>query len=150
MDDFTTEFWGEEVPPGGRPYSVEVENEPPVFHMVHVTGCALGEGPGKGPHVLKALYQGKPIILATLQAGVAHQSALDFGISSSTTFVNTGATPVFISGYITRTLQQMEGGDSEEDEDEVTDSEEEEDLQDSDAEAPNAVPLSGRAVSRPV
>jgi len=138
------EFWGTEIPPGGKAYAVEIENEPPVFHMVHVTGCALGESPAKGPHLLKALYQGKPIVLATLQAGATHQFALDFGISSVTTFINTGASPVFISGYITRQVQHIEGSDDEEDEDEEEDSE----LEDSDAEAPRLVPLNGAAAVR--
>ena len=131
------EFWGEEVPPGGKPFSVEVENEPPVFHMVHVTGCALGDAPSKGPHVLKALYNGKPIALATLDAAGARQAPLDFGISRSTTFVNAGPSPVFISGYITRSVQHIEGSDEEDEEEEEEDSEEEgseEELEDSDAE----------------
>jgi hypothetical protein len=133
------EFWGEEVPPGAKRYSVEVENEPPIFHMIHVTGCALGDAPAKGPHVLKAVHNDKPIALATLEKGAAHQFSLDFGISSTTTFINTGASPVYISGYITRSVQHIEGSDEEDEEDEETYSDEVED----DDEAPDAVPLFG-------
>ncbi|GBF98369.1 hypothetical protein Rsub_10764 [Raphidocelis subcapitata] len=141
----TLEFWGEEVPPGGKLYAVEVENEPPVYHMVHVTGCALGDAPAKGPHVLKALNgRGKHIALATLDAAGARQAQLDFGISRATTFVNTGASPVFISGYVTRSMREIEGSDEEEDESEEEDSEAE--LEDSDAEdRPLARALNGLA-----
>ena len=141
--DFSAiEFWGHELP-SGKQTSVDVENEPPVFHMVHVTGCALGENPKAGPHVLKALYQGKPIVLCTLEKGGASQCALDFGISSSTTFINAGPSPIFISGYITRSVQPIEGSDEEDEEE--TDSGDE-DLEDSDAEPPNAIPLGRGAV----
>lgn len=140
QDDFQMiEFWGEEIPPGGKPYAVDIENEPPVFSMVHVTNCALGENPRQGPHVLKAAHGTKHIVLATLEKGVTYQYTLDFGISSSTTFINTGPSPVFVSGYITRSIQHMEGSD-EEDEDEELDSEEE-DMEDDDYEAPKLVPL---------
>lgn len=70
------DFWGAEVPPGGKPYAVEVENEPPLYLMVHVTGCALGEDPKGGPHVVKALHNGKAIALATLEKGRTHQVCL--------------------------------------------------------------------------
>jgi hypothetical protein len=133
------ELWGQELAPGGKLTVVDVENEPPVFHMVHVTGCALGEGPKPGPHVLKALYQGRPIVLATLEKGVASQCALDFGISSSTTFINAGPSPIFISGYITRSVQPIEGSDDEEDEDEEGETSSE--PEDSDGEPPDAIPL---------
>lgn len=133
------EFWGEEVPPGGKHYSVEVENEPPIFHMIHVTCCALGEDPKKGPHTLKAVHGGKPIALATLERGACTQFALDFGISSTTTFINTGASPVYISGYITRSVQHFEGSD-EEDEDE---DDEDDDYEDDDDEPPKLVPIKG-------
>ncbi|KAI8467464.1 MAG: hypothetical protein J3K34DRAFT_35179 [Monoraphidium minutum] len=144
-DDFEMiEFWGQEVPPGGKPYSVEVENEPPIFHMIHVTGCALGDGAAKGPHTLKALYDGKPIALATLEHGACSQFALDFGISSSTTFVNTGPGPVFISGYITRSVQHFEGSDDDDDDDDEDDMSDS-GMEDDDEEPPKLVPIKGAA-----
>lgn len=113
---------------------------------MHVTGVALGDGPKAGPHVIKVLNgDGQPIPVATLERGAAAQASLDFAISATTVFVNSGPGPVFVSGYITRSLQQFEGSDSEEggsesSEEEDDDEDEEEELEDSDAdEAPRKV-----------
>lgn len=130
LDFQMIEFWGQELPGGGKQYSVEVENEPPVFQVVHITGCALGENPKPGPHVLKVLSpEGKAIVVATLERGAATQAPLDFGISSTTVFINAGPSPVHISGYVTRSVEPFEGSD-EEDEDEEDSEEEDEDEDD--------------------
>ena len=154
LDFQMIEFWGQELPGGGKQYSVEVENEPPVFQVVHITGCALGENPKPGPHVLKVLSpEGKAIVVATLERGAATQAPLDFGISSTTVFINAGPSPVHISGYVTRSVEPFEGSDEEdedeEDSEEEDEDEDEEDLEDSDAdEAPRLVAMNGTAAAK--
>jgi hypothetical protein len=114
------------------------------FEVLHVTACALGEKPDEGPHVVKVIVedadQGEvPIVMGTLCAkSRIFQFSADMGVSEDTTFINTGKTTVFLSGYKTISMIEVsEDMDSDEEGGFYSDEEEESD----DDEPPQAVPI---------
>jgi hypothetical protein len=134
------EVWGVELPPKGK---VEVPSSEAdgVMEITHVTNCALGEGPKDGPHVIKVVVESRgdgtqmPVVLGTLSKGSCYQFPVDFGFCQPTTFINTGSSAVYLTGYRTTSFYEDEDEDFSQDEYE-TDEEEDED-----EEAPEAVPL---------
>lgn len=133
--------WGIALKPGG-PTKVPVMASEASFEVLHVTACALGEKPDEGPHVVKVIVEDAdqnevPIVMGTLCAkSRIFQFPADMGLSEDTTFINTGKTPVFLSGYKTISMYEVTD-DMDSDEEGGFYSDEEE----SDDEPPQAVPI---------
>lgn len=132
-------FWGLKVPPQ-KSVQQEVVYDDTTMEMYHITNIALGENPKSGLNTLKINYDGTEFVLATLDKdkGV-YQLALDTVLEKTAAFVNTGSTPIFLSGY--KTVSTLDDADYDDDY-----SGEEED-EDDDDEPPAGVPLGNGMVS---
>lgn len=53
------------------------------------------------------MYDDEEIAVATLHKGVCYQHTLDFVIDRDAEFVNSGASPIYISGYQTVAYPQV-------------------------------------------
>lgn len=108
----------------------------PARAQVHITALALGEKASPGQHTIKINYGGQEFVLGTLDSerGV-YQVALDTVLERTATFINTGKTPVYLTGYkTTSSVGEYEDFDEEFSEEGSSEEEDEE-------EAPMAVPL---------
>eukprot|EP00798_Chlamydomonas_sp_ICE-L_P006907 gene6907-30885_t len=122
---------------------LEVEQTEDSSEYYHITNVALGPKPAEGPHTIIVEADDEQTVIATLIKGHCYQHGLDLVIDSTVKLVNTGKSPVHISGYLTisaaddydegddRGMQGMSDDDEDEDEDEDSD------------EAPQGVPLDG-------
>lgn len=110
--------------------------------LVHVTGCALGEKPDKGPHVIKVMpydingNRASEVALGTLVSGRTDQFSVDFGMSDTMAFRHSGKSTVYLTGYRTRSFASGYGSDEEE-----YDFGDESGSESDDDEAPDGVPL---------
>ena len=142
--------------------------------LVHATQVALGPNPAPGRHTVMAVRslggsgKGRAFPIGTLEAGKTEQFSIDLmwsmlrgegadggdrridgGFDGDISFMHTGKSDVYITGYKTvTTLLDGEGGySSGEDEENFSDdfsSDEEEESDDEEDEAPLGVPLAGR------
>lgn len=127
------EFWGVQVP-GKKTIDVEVTNNESAFEIVHVTNVALGAQPTAGPHAVAIIYDGKEVVLGTLDQSRVSQFGLDFGCTKSFKLKNYGTSAAHIAGFKTRSMLE------DQDDDEFSDDE-----YSDDEDVPMAVPM-GRKV----
>ena len=112
---------------------------------MHITGCALGENPDQGPHVVKVIpydvngKAGREVALGTLVSGRTDQFPVDFGMSDTMAFRHSGKSTVYLTGYLTRSFASGYGSD--EDDYDFDEDEEDSESESDDDEAPDAVPL---------
>ncbi|KDD71965.1 hypothetical protein H632_c4085p0, partial [Helicosporidium sp. ATCC 50920] len=145
-------------PTSGVPLVVEPYQDEDAMESIHLTQVALGEKPGKKPHVVFVQQGDDKIAIGTLETGRCAQFQVDFTLGTDPVHLShSGDSEVFVSGYRTMTITPEMGDmyddyeDSDEDSDEEIDSDElpsSHEESDEGEEAPAAVPMANGGGSK--
>eukprot|EP00887_Chlorella_sp_A99_P001461 scaffold8.g1461.t1 len=104
MADAEVSFYGVKVPPG-KAVNVVADFDDDVFETIHLTQVALGEGAQAGPHTVFIQTEGEErFAIGTLDRERCAQFSVDVTLATNAVAVShTGKTDVYLTGYRTVT-----------------------------------------------